>query len=162
MQNTICNQVLKLELPLGKVYALVTPPAYNLMLVNPLLIIDNATAAEVNPPVPLFELPTWQTFKATSARMAREEARAKYVTKKKRELTITPNTMLQGLHRYGLHEFCGPAPPLIDQTTFIEMACEELGKMKKKTHKPQIMRPTPITPSTKPQSCPSLAGDDTY
>jgi len=111
-----------------------------------------ATAAEVNPPVPLPELPTWQTFKATSARMAREEARAKYVTKKTKELTIAPNTMLQGLHRYGLHEFCGPAPPLIEQTTFIEMACDELGKMKKTTHKPQIVRPTPITPSTKPQA----------
>jgi len=43
----------------------------------------NATAAEVNPHVPLPELPTWQSFKATSARMAREEARAKYVMKKK-------------------------------------------------------------------------------
>ena len=37
----------------------------------------NATAAEVNPPVPPPELPTRQSFKATSARMAREEARAK-------------------------------------------------------------------------------------
>jgi len=41
----------------------------------------DVTAAEVNPPVPLPELPTWQSFKATSASMAREEA--KYVTKKK-------------------------------------------------------------------------------
>ena len=31
--------------------------------------------------------------------MAREEAKAKYVTKKKKELTFTHNTMLQGLHR---------------------------------------------------------------
>ena len=59
----------------------------------------NATAAEVKLPVPLSELPTWQSFKATSARMTREEARAKYVTKKKKELTFTHNTMLQGLHR---------------------------------------------------------------
>ena len=117
---------------------------------------DRTKAAEVNPPVPLPELPTWQSFKATSARMTREEARAKYVTKEKKELTIAPNTMLQGLHRYGLHEFCDPAPPRIDQTTFIEMACEELGKMKKITHKPQIVS----TPSTKPQSSPSLAGDE--
>jgi len=43
----------------------------------------NVTAAEVNPPLPLPELPTWQSFKATSARMAQEEARVKYVTKKK-------------------------------------------------------------------------------
>jgi len=80
---------------------------------------------------------------------------------REKELTITPNTMLQGLHRYGLHEFYGPAPPLINQTTFIEMACEELEKIKKMIHKPQIVRPTPITPSTKPQSSPTLAGDDT-
>ena len=93
--------------------------------------------------------------------MAREQTRAKYVTKKKKELTITTNTMLQDLHRYGLHEFYGPAPPLIDQTMFIEMACEELENMKKMIHKPQIVRPTPITLSTKLQSSPSLAGDDT-
>jgi len=43
----------------------------------------NATAAEVNPPVPILDLSTWQSFKATCARMAREEARAKYITKKK-------------------------------------------------------------------------------
>jgi len=43
----------------------------------------NATTAEVNPPVPLPELTTRQSFKATSARMAREETRAKYVTKEK-------------------------------------------------------------------------------
>jgi len=43
----------------------------------------NVTAAEVNPPVPLPELPMWQSFKATSTRMAREEARAEYVTKKR-------------------------------------------------------------------------------
>jgi len=83
------------------------------------------------------------------------------MTGRDKELTITPNTMLQGLHRHGLHDFCNPAPPLIDQTTFIEMACEELEKMKKMIHEPQIVRPTPITPSTKPQSSPSLAGDDT-
>jgi len=121
----------------------------------------NATAAEVNPPVPLPELPTWQSFKATSARMAREEARAKYVTKEKKELTITPNTMLRGLHRCGLHEFDGPASPIIDQITFIAMACEEHEKMKKTIHKPLNVRPTPITPSTKPQSSPSSAADDT-
>jgi len=80
----------------------------------------NATAAEVNPPVPLPELPTRQSFKATSARMAREEARAKYVTKEKKELTITPNTMLRGLHRYGLHEFDGPASPLSTRSNSLQ------------------------------------------
>jgi len=43
----------------------------------------DVTAAEVNPPVPLPELPIRQSFKTTSARIAREEARAKYITKKK-------------------------------------------------------------------------------
>ena len=85
----------------------------------------NATAAEDKPPVPFPELPTRQSFKETSARMARKEVRAKYVTKEKKEFTITPNTMLRGLHRYGLHEFDGPASPLIDQITSISMACEE-------------------------------------
>jgi len=33
--------------------------------------------------VPLPELPTWQSLTATSGRLAREEARAKYITKKK-------------------------------------------------------------------------------
>ena len=85
----------------------------------------NATAAEDKPPVPFPELPTRQSFKETSARMARKEARAKYVTKEKKELAITPNTILRGLHRYGLNEFDGPASPLIDQITSIAMVCEE-------------------------------------
>jgi len=44
------------------------------------------------------------------------------MTGQEKELTITSNTMLRGLHRYGLHEFGGPASPLIDQITFIAMA----------------------------------------
>ena len=63
--------------------------------------------------------------------MARAEARAKYVTKEKKELTIAPNTMLRGLHCYGLHEFDGPASPHIDPITFIAMACEEHEKNEK-------------------------------
>jgi len=55
------------------------------------------------------------------------------MTDREKELTITTNTMLHGLHRHGLHESCSPAPPLIDQTTFMEMACDELEKMKKKS-----------------------------
>ena len=77
------------------------------------------------------------------------------------ELTITSNTMLWGLYRYGLHEFDGQVPPQIDQVTFIKMAGDELEKMKKTTHNPLTARPTPPTPVTKPQSSPSLAGDDT-
>jgi len=83
------------------------------------------------------------------------------MTGREKELAITSNTMLRGLHRYGLHEFDGQVPPLIDQITFIPMACHELEKMKKTIQKPLIARSTPITPITKPQSSPSLAGDDT-
>ena len=83
------------------------------------------------------------------------------MTGREKELTITSNTMLRGLHRYGLHEFDSQVPPLIDQITFIAMACDELEKMKKTIHKPLIVRSTPITPITKPQSSSSLAGDDT-
>jgi len=80
------------------------------------------------------------------------------MTGREKELAITSNTMLRGLHRYGLHEFDGPASPQIDQITFIVMACEELEKMKKMIHKPLIVRPTPITPITKPQSNSLLGG----
>jgi len=80
---------------------------------------------------------------------------------RERELTITSSTMLWGLYRYGLHEFDGQVPPQVDQITFIKMACDELEKMKKTTHNPLTARPTPPTPVTKPQSSPSLAGDDT-
>jgi len=83
------------------------------------------------------------------------------MTDREKELTITANTMLHGLHRHGLHDFCGPTPQLIDQTTFTEMACDELEKMKTKIYESQAMSPTPITPITKPQSSPSSAGDDT-
>ena len=50
---------------------------------NPVETERTDVTAAVNPPVFLPELPTWQSFKATFARMAREEARAKYVTKNK-------------------------------------------------------------------------------
>jgi len=112
-------------------------------------------------------LSAWPYWKSPTARWEDELGMTQLfrellaMTGREKELTITPNTMLQGLHHYGLHEFYGPAPPLIDQITFIEMACDELEKMKKMIHKPLIVRPTPITQSTKPQSSPSLAGDDT-
>jgi len=48
------------------------------------------------------------------------------MTGREKELTITSNTMLRGLYRYGLHEFDGQVPPLIDQITFTAMACDEL------------------------------------
>jgi len=58
-------------------------------------------------------------------------------------------------------EIDGQVTPQIDQITFTTMACDELEKLKKITHKSLIARPTPPTPVTKPQSSPSLAGDDT-
>jgi len=102
-------------------------------------------------------LSAWPYWKSPTARCEDELGMTQLcrellaMTGRDKELTITPNTMLQGLHRHGLHDFCSPSPQLIDQTTFIEMACEELEKMKKMVHEPQIVRPTPITPSTKPQ-----------
>jgi len=79
---------------------------------------------------------------------------------REKELTIASNTTLWGLYRYGLHEFDGQVPPQIDQITFTKMACDELEKMKNTTHNSLTARPTPPTPVTKPQSSPSLAGDD--
>jgi len=52
---------------------------------------------------------------------------------REKELAITANTMLHGLHRHGIHDFCSPTPQLIDQTTFTEMACDELEKVEKKS-----------------------------
>jgi len=83
------------------------------------------------------------------------------MTGREKELTITSSTTLWGLYQYGLHEFDGQVLPQIDQITFTTLACDELEKMEKKTHRSLIARPTPPTPVTKPQSSPSLAGDDT-
>jgi len=80
------------------------------------------------------------------------------MTDREKELTITANTMQQGLHRHGLHDFRSPLPQLIDQTTFTEKACDEIEKMKTKIYKSQA---TSLAPITKHQSSPSSAGDDT-
>ena len=80
------------------------------------------------------------------------------MTGREKEATVTANTMLHGLRRHGLHNFCGSTPQLIDQTTFTEMACDEIEKMKKKIYKSQA---TSLTPITKLQSSPSSVGDDT-
>ena len=74
------------------------------------------------------------------------------MTDHEKELTITANMMLQGLHRHGLHDFCSPLSQLIDQTTFTEKACDEIEKMKTKIYKSQA---TSLTPTTKHQSSPS-------
>jgi len=112
-------------------------------------------------------LSAWQYWKPPTARWEDErdmiqlfrELRA--MSGREKEFTIASSTMLWGLYRYGLHEFDGQVPPQIDQITFTKMACDELEKMEKTTHKSLTVRPTPPTPVTKPQSSPSLAGDDT-
>jgi len=83
------------------------------------------------------------------------------MTGREKEATVTANTMLHGLHRHGLHDFCSSTPQLINQTTFTEMACDELEKMKTKIYESKATSPRPITSITKPQSSPSSAGDDT-
>ena len=64
----------------------------------------------------------------------------------------------EGLHRYGLFGFCSPTPQLIDQATFITMACDEIAEMKLRCHNPLHTIP-PQT--TEHQSSPSSEGDDT-
>jgi len=83
------------------------------------------------------------------------------MTGREKEATITANTILHGLRRHGLHDFCNPIPPLIDQTTFIKLACDELEKMQTKPYGTKATGLKPTTSITKLQSSPSLAGDDT-
>jgi len=83
------------------------------------------------------------------------------MTAREKEATITANTILHGLHRHGLHDFGNPIPPLIDQTTFTKLACDELKKMKTKIYETKSTSPRPTTSITELQSCPSSAGDDT-
>ena len=81
-------------------------------------------------------LSAWSYWRAPTARWKDELDMTQLfrellaMTGLEKELTITSNTMLRGLHRYGLHEFDGPVSPQIDQITFITMACTELEKMK--------------------------------
>jgi len=83
------------------------------------------------------------------------------MTDREKEVTITANTMLLGLRRHGLHDFCNLIPPLIDQTTYTQLACDELTKMKTNISETQSTSPRPSTLITKLQSSPSSAGDDT-
>jgi len=83
------------------------------------------------------------------------------MTGREKEATVTASTMQHGLRRHGLHDFSSPTPQLVDQTTFTEMACEEIEKMKTKIYITEATSPRPITSTTKPQSSPSSAGDDT-
>jgi len=60
---------------------------------------------------------------------------------REKEATITANTMLLGLRRHGLNDFCSPIPPLIDQTTFTKLACDELTRMKTEISETQSKSP---------------------
>jgi len=83
------------------------------------------------------------------------------MTCREKEATITVNTILLGLCRHGLHDFCNPIAPLINQTTCTKLACDELKKMKTKIYETKSTSPRLTTPITKLQSSPSSAGDDT-
>ena len=83
------------------------------------------------------------------------------MTGREKEATITANTMIHRLRRHGLHDFCNPIPPLIDQTTFTKLACDELKKMKTTIYVTQVTSPRPTTSITKLQSSHSSVGDDT-
>ena len=83
------------------------------------------------------------------------------MTGRGQEATVTASTMQHGLRRHGLHDFSSPTLQPVDQTTFTEMACDEIEKMKTKIYETEATSPRPISSTTKPQSSPSLAGDDT-
>jgi len=109
-------------------------------------------------------LAAWPYWKSPSARWedTKEMGNLFYeliaMTDREKELTITASTMKEGLHRYGLFGFCSPTPQLIDQATFITIACDEIAEMKLKCHNPLHTIP-PQT--TEHQSSPSSEGDDT-
>jgi hypothetical protein len=109
-------------------------------------------------------LAAWPYWKSPSARWedTKEMGKLFYeliaMTDREKELTITASTMKEGLHRYGLFGFCSPTPQLIDQATFITIACDEIAEMKLRCHNPLHTIP-PQT--TEHQSSPSSEGDDT-
>jgi len=80
---------------------------------------------------------------------------------REKEAAITASTMQQRLRHHNLHDFISPTPKLVDRTTFTEMACDEIDKMKTKIYKIEATSPRPTSPTTEPQSSPSSAGDDT-
>ena len=105
-------------------------------------------------------LAAWPYWKSPSTRWEdiQEMEKLFAMTDPFKERTITASTMKEGLHRYGLFGFCSPTPQLIDQATFITMACDEIAKMKLRCHNPLHTIP-PQT--TEHQSSPSSEGDDT-
>ena len=109
-------------------------------------------------------LAAWPYWKSPSARWEDTKEMEKLfgeliaMTDRLKERTITASTMKEGLHRYGLFGFCSPSPQLIDQATFLTMACDELSEMKLRHHNPLHTTPTQ---NTEHQSSPSSEGDDT-
>ena len=77
---------------------------------------------------------------------------------REKEATITASTMQHGLRRHGLDDFSSPTPQPVGQTTFTEMACDEIEKMKTKIYKTEATSPRPISSTTKPQSSPPWWG----
>jgi len=69
---------------------------------------------------------------------------------REKEATITASIMQHVLRRHGLHDFISPTPQLVDRTTFTEMACDEIEKMKTKIYKIEATSPRPISSTTKP------------
>jgi len=65
------------------------------------------------------------------------------MTGREKEATVTANIMQHGLRRLGLHDFCSSTPQLINQTTFTEMACDEIRKMKTKFYETKATSPRP-------------------
>jgi len=80
---------------------------------------------------------------------------------RERETTITANTMLQGLRRYGLNGFTRPTQYPADRTTFTELACDEIDKLKSQLHKSEAISPLPTSLTTELQSSPPSGGNDT-
>jgi len=109
-------------------------------------------------------LSAWPYWKAPTARwedikdMGQLFGELIAMTDREKELTISASTMKQGLHRHGLFGFCSPTPQLIDQATFITMACDEIAEMKLRNHNPLH---TNLPQTTEHQSSPSSEGDDT-
>jgi len=89
----------------------------------------------------------WPYWKSPTARWEDQKDMIKLfrellaMTDREKEATITANTILLGLRRHGLNDFCNPIPPLIDQTTFTKLACDELTRMKTEISETQSKSP---------------------
>jgi len=77
---------------------------------------------------------------------------------RERKATITANTMQQGLRRYGSYGFTSPTQDPADRTTFTELACDEIDKMKSQLHKSEAISPLPTSLTTELQSSPPSGG----